>query len=296
MKPLLLSEAPAAAASIRGVIDVAPGTIQWMESAVRSLSLQIGRVEAAAVDGQSIAEWHESLQDYLSPATANSYLRAIRTMYARLVQAGTLAANPATAIPFAPEEKRPKAMLPDTFAALCQTAKTGPQATRDLALLHTLYGSGCRAGELLGMRLRDTERCEGGIAIQVVGKHRRRRPGRGRRFVYLAGPSAAAMEQWLTERPGEPNGSVFLTARGKPLSHNGFYTVWRRLTAGFEEGVITNPHSLRHLFAIRKLDEGHDLALVSAWLGHADPAFTASVYVVRREDQLRRAFFGTVGQ
>lgn len=289
MKRLMLVDAPAVAASVRGVVDVAPGTIKWFTAGARSLAGWVGWVAADEVRPSEVAAWHCDLQQRVRPTTANSYLRAIRTMYGRLVSAGLAAVNPAACIPFAAESRRPRAMLPATFDALCDAADGGPAPLRDLAVLHTLYGSGCRAGELLTMRAADVERVGSeGLAVEVLGKYRRRRPGRGRRFVYLAGESAAALSRWLDVRPDSAP-AVFLNSRGRSLDQNGFYAIWRRLVEGV--GGVTNAHSLRHWFAIRQLDAGHDLALVSAWLGHSDPAFTASVYVVRREDELRRAFF-----
>ncbi len=39
------------------------------------------------------------------------------------------------------------------------------------------------------------------------------------------------------------------------------------------------------------LDEGEDLAAVSAWLGHHSPEFTAAVYARRDERRLREKMF-----
>lgn len=299
---LRLLEAPAEAARVHGgVLDVAPGTVEWFESAVRSLVRRVGNMRVDEVAPQDIDEWHQELQGRLAPATANSYLRGLRTLYSRLAAAGYVAANPATAVQYAPEDaRRPRAMLPETFAALLAAAEEGPTAVRDVAMLHVLQASGCRLGELLSMRVDRLERWTAGdgrpaMALEVTGKHRRRRPRGARRFVYVDGVSAGALVRWLEVRPRSSVPELFVRLRGEgPLTRDGFYGVWYRLTAGELGGPSnpTNPHSLRHWFAIRKLDEGHDLALVSAWLGHSDPAFTASVYVVRREDELRRAFFG----
>lgn len=297
---LRLLEAPAAASRVRGgVVDVAPGTVEWFENAARSLARWLGAdVRVDEVGPQDVSDWHLDLQGRLAPATANSYLRALRTLYGRLAAAGFVATNPAAPVQFAPEgARRVRAMLPETFGALLEAAGVGPSPERDVAALHVLYASGCRLGELLSMRVDRLERWTAAdgrpaVALEVMGKHRRRRPGGARRFVYVDGASAEALGRWLEVRPRGAALEVFVKMRGAgALSRDGFYGMWQRLSAGELRGP-TNPHSLRHWFAIRKLDEGHDLALVSAWLGHSDPAFTASVYVVRREDELRRAFFG----
>ena len=76
------------------------------------------------------------------------------------------------------------------------------------------------------------------------------------------------------------------------MSLPAIYSILRKLKnrAGITN-EISNPHSFRHSFAIRKINAGYDLPTVSAWLGHTDPSFTAKVYIIQREDELRAKFF-----
>jgi hypothetical protein len=61
--------------------------------------------------------------------------------------------------------------------------------------------------------------------------------------------------------------------------------------AGIPKGTPTNAHEFRHAFAIRMLDSGYDLVSVSQWLGHHSPEFTAAVYAICSEEQLRKRHF-----
>ena len=127
-------------------------------------------------------------------------------------------------------------------------------------------------------------------ALLVVEKYDQPRwvyVGRGK----LQGDGLGA---WLAERPAAADPALFLTSKGRPraMAAATVEGIIRRLriAAGLD-GRPTNAHSFRHAFAIRMLDEGHDLAAVSAWLGHHDPAFTAARYVVRSEASLREKYF-----
>jgi integrase len=118
------------------------------------------------------------------------------------------------------------------------------------------------------------------------------------RFVYAGSPASQSLEEWIAERPKTDHDQLFVSLGGRSYGHPlcliSIQHVMRKLRtqAGIAKDTPAHAHGFRHAFAIRMLDHGHDLAAVAAWLGHADPAFTAKVYVRRREDELRRKFFG----
>lgn len=278
-----------------GLVAVRPATIRWLRGSVRRLVAYLG--EDRPVDRLApleVAAWvqHEEARG-LSAVSVNSSLRGVKTLYARLEKNGVVGFNPAAPVPFVPEPPpRPKAVSEAHYLAM--RAEAG--CARDLALIDMLWASGCRLGGLLSMKLPGLELWRDGdefrAAVLVTEKF-----GRAR-YVYARSPQADSLRAWLDERPAVANDAVFLAvgdrAHGKPLTAIGVQHVLRRLrlAAGIPTGAHTNAHAFRHAFAIRMLDAGHDLAAVSAWLGHADPAFTAKVYVTRREDELRRKYFG----
>src|SRR3989441_12952235 len=77
--------------------------------------------------------------------------------------------------------------------------------------------------------------------------------------------------------------SLFLNARGTPLSRVGAWTIIRRAAkqAGLTKRVT--PHTLRHSFATHLLEGGADLRAVQEMLGHADLATTQLYTHVDRE-------------
>jgi site-specific recombinase XerD len=123
-------------------------------------------------------------------------------------------------------------------------------------------------------------------AILVTGKFRKKR------WVYWKHEQADSLSKWVKVRPASKSPALFLTQSRKQFTDNGFTSTIRQIRT--KAGVLknnTNPHAFRHAFAQRKLDEGHDLAYVSQWLGHSSPEFTAKVYCIRTEDMLRKQFF-----
>lgn len=293
-EPLRLLDAPAVAARVHGgIVDVAESTLAWLQDGADSLARAVGNARVDEVGPQEIFAWHAELLRQMRPVSANSYLRAVKTLYGRLLNAGLVAANPARPVRFAPEPPpRPKAVSEGHYLAMRGAAT----CARDRAIVDVLWASGCRLGGLLSLTLSTVEmwRVNGelraaALVVEKFGKSR---------YVYARSPQADSLRAWLDERPIADHDAVFVSvgdrANGKPMTAVAVQHVLRRLrlAVGIPAGAPANAHAFRHAFAIRMLDAGHDLAAVSAWLGHSDPSFTARTYVTRREDELRRKWFG----
>lgn len=291
---LRLSEAAERAAlNVAGIQDVTAATARWFTSSFDRLHRFTGDIYIDELTPQLLYDWHQSLLSSASAVTANSYLRAVRTVLSRLTRYGYLAANPAASVPYAKEPmRRPKAVSEATYLAMRRAADT----SRDLALLDMLWATGCRLGGLRSMELGNIELWETDgelrLAVLVTEKFG------ASRFVYARSPQSDSLRAWLNDRPRVDHDTVFVSLsnqdRGHPLSERGIQGILLRLRqmAAIPRTTPANAHAFRHAYAIRMLDDGHDISAVAAFMGHSDPAFTAKVYVVRREDELRRKWFG----
>jgi site-specific recombinase XerD len=162
-------------------------------------------------------------------------------------------------------------------------------ALRDRAIIETAYAAGLRVGELAALGVADLDLRRG--ELRVIGKGNKERAG------LLGRPAREALEEYLqSARPRlrdasreADGGTLFLNARGGPLSARGLrFRVDRlvRLT-GLPAGV--SPHTLRHSFATHLLEGGADLRVVQELLGHASLA-TTQVYTHVSAGRLRRAY------
>jgi site-specific recombinase XerD len=157
---------------------------------------------------------------------------------------------------------------------------------RDRAIVECAYAAGLRISELAGARLVDLDLSRG--QVRVLGK------GRKERFGLLGGPALDALGGYLARgrptlaRATDP-GSLFLSARGDPLSVRAIRQRILRLVkrAGLPDGV--SPHTLRHSFASHMLDGGADLRVVQELLGHASLA-TTQVYTHVSPARLRASY------
>jgi integrase/recombinase XerD len=152
---------------------------------------------------------------------------------------------------------------------------------RDRAMLETLYASGLRVSELVGLKLAQVGLAEG--VVRVMGK------GSKERLVPLGDESIVWLNRYLKNaRPLLARESkqqhIFLTQRRGPLTRQGFWALVKRyaVRAGIASTALS-PHVLRHAFATHLLNHGADLRVVQLLLGHADITTTTIYTHVARE-------------
>jgi len=283
---LLLSQAPdTASQNAGGIRTVTDTTLKWFQNATNQLIKHIGNQRIDHITPQILYEFQTAVSKRATNQTANNYLRAIRTIYNRLIQHNLIASNPATYVPNLPEPTgQPRAMSYETYEAMRLVANT-----RDRAIIDLLYISGCRIGELqtIEMNSIETETNQIQMAMQVLGK------GKKYRHIYATGLQAQSVIKYINERPLTKHKQLFISRRGTPLAYGSYFSVLKKMRedAQIPDTVISNAHGLRHHAALRWLENGVDLATVSQWLGHSNPEFTARVYCIQTEAQLRKKFY-----
>jgi integrase/recombinase XerD len=155
---------------------------------------------------------------------------------------------------------------------------------RDRAMLETLYATGCRASEVIGLRLSDLHLSSG--FCKCVGK------GNKQRIVPLGRIAINALEAYLTKQrvalvqSAPETNHVFVSRGGKPLGREMLWILVKKYVkrAGLNSKV--SPHTLRHSFATHLLAGGADLRTVQELLGHASIRTTQQYTHVDR-DRLR---------
>jgi integrase/recombinase XerC len=212
-----------------------------------------------------VAWLHE--QGYAKSTIARR-LAAVRTFGKFLCRQGVLGANPAQALRGPRQEKKlPHFLtLADVRKLLAAPPDTDWAGRRDRAILETLYSSGVRVSELVGLDLADADLNDGVIVVRGKGKKER---------LALLGPEAVgAVTRWLPDRSallsksGKEAAAVFLNKSGGRLTAR---SVGRMLTARLRQAGLdprTSPHTLRHSFATHMLDAGADIRGVQELLGH----------------------------
>ncbi len=214
-------------------------------------------------------------------------LATLRSLFRFLHQRGLVPDNPAARVR-TPRQGRhlPRVLTKDEAERLMESPESadGASVARDRAILETLYSTGARVSELVGMNWSDVSFNEGMVRLRGKGKKER--------LVPIGCVAMEAVRDSLTAAPrrsgrpdagGIPNAPappvppsdepVFRNNRGGRLSARSVERIVRRYAARLQSGTVT-PHTLRHSYATHLLDEGADLRAIQAMLGHASLATT----------------------
>jgi integrase/recombinase XerD len=155
---------------------------------------------------------------------------------------------------------------------------------RDKAMLETLYATGCRASEVIGLKLSDLHLSSG--FCKCVGK------GNKQRIVPLGRIAINALEAYLTKQrvalvqSAPETNHVFVSRGGKPLGREMLWILVKKYVKRAGLNAKVSPHTLRHSFATHLLAGGADLRTVQELLGHASIRTTQQYTHVDR-DRLR---------
>lgn len=210
----------------------------------------------------------------LAPPSVARHLVALRTFY-KYLRLEERTDQTAVDLLGSPKlwHRLPQVLSPDAVdALLAAPTPTDRFHLRDRAILETLYATGCRASEVVGLRVADVH-LDGGY-LKCTGK------GNKQRVVPLGRPAVAALREYLgNERPQfaplppHPD-HLFVSKSGRRLGRISLWRIVKKYCrrAGLSE--LASPHTLRHSFATHLLSGGADLRAVQELLGHSSIATT----------------------
>lgn len=187
--------------------------------------------------------------------------------------AQVLAPKTSRALPHALSEAQVTELLlaPDTDSDL---------GLRDRAMLETLYATGLRVSELVGLTLLEINLDVG--LVRIIGK------GNKERLVPLGEQAISWVNKYLQQaRPSilseRRSEAVFVTKRGGAMSRQAFWYLIKRYALAANINQHLSPHTLRHAFATHLLNHGADLRSVQMLLGHSDLSTTQIYTHIARE-------------
>lgn len=158
---------------------------------------------------------------------------------------------------------------------------------RDVLLVQIMRSTGLRVEEITNLRTWHVDTRDGFVYVDA-GK------GDKDRIVPFDEAFRKAFTAYLFNRPAHREEWLLLGANGhrKPtgaMTTNAVRQAIRRRCKAAGVAYF-NPHSVRHAFAIDRLNNGMQLSAVSAAMGHTSPAFTAKVYAKWVKTGLRREY------
>lgn len=237
---------------------------------------------------------HFTLRRYLAEMRSKSFakrtiarkLASLRSFFRFLYREGYIKKNPTTALSTPKLDKKLPVFLDvGKVEKLVQSPLTDTvDGLRDRAILETLYSTGMRVSELVGLNSRSIDFISG--VVKVFGK------GSKERLTPIGEPAIAAIQRYIDNRDEHPvkdRDAVFLNKSGRRLTDRSVRRIVDKYVTkcAIEEKI--SPHSLRHSFATHLLDRGADLRSVQELLGHANLS-TTQIYTHVTAERLKAVY------
>jgi site-specific recombinase XerD len=218
---------------------------------------------------EHIEKWLADVRDQgRAPATVSVYYRSLQPFWKWAIEEGHVTESPMRHVgrPIVPERPVP-VLSDDQLRALLKACEGRAfEDVRDMAIVRLMIDTGCRRGEIAGLRLENVtiDIKAGRGAITVLGK------GRRERTVPFGVKSALALRRYQKARDAHPRArgtdALWLSYRGA-LSGDGLMQMLQR--RGAKAGIPgLHPHMLRHTFAHRWQAAGEsesDLMQLAGW-------------------------------
>lgn len=269
--------------------NASPHTVKNYRIDLREFSIFLKEKDAREVTYLDIRSFLAFLKGRsYSRSSISRKLACLRSFFKYLARENLLEINPAAGIQTPKREKRlPQFLNPEEMVRLLEApAKNTWEEKRDKAILETLYSSGLRVSELVGLNQEDVD-VFGGL-VRVKGK------GKKERIVPLGQMALKALQTYVEHKPSRDHRNalkapLYLNRSGGRLSDRSIRRMILKYTRRIALNKEVSPHTLRHSFATHMLDRGADLRSVQELLGHENLS-TTQIYTHVTTKRLKEAY------
>jgi len=185
----------------------------------------------------------KGINDWLTNLTCGnakfSYYRAVKVFCNWLYKSKKINKNPITLVD---RPRTSKKLLPAITKEQLATLIRAVNTSRDACILRLLFDSGCRLGEVVGIK--DTDFCWDKGTVTVIGK------GNKQRKAPFTKDTGEMLKQWFSEH------------KTFELNRSGIQTMLTRLEQ--KTGITCNAHCFRRGFAIYQLKKGLSTRVVQS--------------------------------
>ena len=158
-------------------------------------------------------------------------------------------------------------------------------SVRDKMIIETLFGTGMRLSELLGLNDQDVDFYKG--TIKVFGKRKKER------IIPVTKQLVNQLQEYIQLKSlqnfNNKTDGLFVTNTGTAVYRQLIYTIVKSYLTYVSTQDKRSPHVLRHSYATSLLNRGADLNAIKELLGHASLAAT-QVYTHNSVERLKTIY------
>lgn len=236
-----------------------PGTLNLYRIVIEDM-LRALKMPLEQITSNTIRVYLYRLQKarQISDRTLDCRRTIIKSFFTWLTEEKYIPSNPCIAIKPIHYEVKPCQPLNDIQM---ERIRRACQSERDIAIVETLYATGCRCSELSNLLISDID--FESREVKLFGK------GKKHRVSFLTARAVVAIEKYLeTRSDGSPYLFVSLRAPHSNLGPGGIEGVLAKVARAATVDRVY-PHRIRHTFATDALDRGMKIQDLQSILGHS---------------------------
>jgi integrase/recombinase XerC len=243
----------------------------------------------AEITYHHIRNWMVHLMAEMTARSVNRKIATLRKYFKFLLREGLIVDNPASKIQSPKNVKHlPVVVEDDKLSAMLDSGEVFSddfEGTRDKLVLETLFGTGIRLAELVGLKEQDINIYDN--TIKVLGKRNKER------IVPINHELKLLLEKYIDLKKSQNfhNNSITLivTNKGSDVYPKFIYLIVHKYLSHISTQNKKSPHVLRHTFATSLLNRGADLNAIKELLGHANLSAT-QVYTHNSVERLKSIY------
>ena len=218
----------------------------------------------------------------LKPRSVARKLSSLRSFFKYLQREKIVSSNPAALLVTPKLDKPLPHFLSEQEAVRIVEAPSLDKISqlRDKAIFETLYSTGIRVSELVGLDIEDVDFISN--IIRVMGK------GRKERLAPVGDKALEALQQYIEKRPQKLD-ILFLNKNGTRLTARSVCNIINKYVTQQAIAQHVTPHMFRHSFATHLLNAGADLRSVQELLGHVNLS-TTQIYTHLTTEKLKKVY------
>lgn len=218
----------------------------------------------------------------LKPRTLARKLSSLRSFFKFLQREQIVQTNPAKLMVTPKLDKPLPHFLSEEEAVQIIEAPDNSKISslRDRAIFETLYSTGIRVSELVGLNTEDVDFI--GNIIKVMGK------GKKERMVPIGDKALNALKEYMQQRKIDAK-FIFVNKNATRLSDRSVRNIINKYILKQAGSQHVTPHMFRHSFATHLLNHGADLRSVQELLGHVNLS-TTQIYTHLTTDRLKKVY------
>jgi integrase/recombinase XerD len=228
----------------------------------------------ARVDKPLLLDFVSHLKErQYTPSSAARKIAVVKSFYHFLLAQNAVETDPTATLGSPKVEKRlPQVLSSDEIERLlaAPTRNQTPKGFRDHAILELLFATGMRVSELTALDVYDANLT--GNTVHCGSR------GGKRRLIPISDRVTKVLEHYLNRGRAvmakTNERALFVNPHGERLTRQGLWLIIKEYVRDAEIQTPVTPHTLRHSFAVQKLNRGEDLQSVQRMLGHANVATT----------------------